>query len=155
MSWYEDLTPCLEVDDGSAKLIAIGWLEKEHPYTKGEISEEFFERLCTLLQNSWRPPFATLGVHFCTLCRFTGANGTTRFWNYEIQGYSSSYLFIPANGIIYVSPLSIAHYIDAHEYCPPKEFQDAVMACPEMKSIAYLKALLANGGRALVKNTLR
>jgi hypothetical protein len=41
----------------------------------------------------------------------------------------------------------MAHYIDAHEYCPPEEFQKAVLACPEMKSLAYMQALLETPAR--------
>jgi hypothetical protein len=30
-------------------------------------------------------------------------------------------------------------YIDSHGYAPPEEFQRAVLACPPMRSVAYLK----------------
>ncbi len=53
--------------------------------------------------------------------------------------------------ILYVAPSLILHYIDAHGYAPPDQFQRAVMECPPMKSMPYLRALLANGGRGIVK----
>ena len=34
-------------------------------------------------------------------------------------------------------------------YSPPEEFQAAVMACPPMRSMDYLKALLKNGPKEL------
>lgn len=55
-----------------------------------------------------------------------------------------------ANGCIYIAPSTVIHYIDAHHYCPPDEFQKAVVNCPEMRSMNYLKAILANGPKELV-----
>jgi hypothetical protein len=60
-------------------------------------------------------------------------------------------LFVPFGKTIFVSPNNIAHYIDAHGYCPPKEFQRAVMECPEMRSIAYMKALLTTPARQWIQ----
>ena len=45
----------------------------------------------------------------------------------------------------------ITHYIAAHWYRPPDVFLEAVRACPPMRSMDYMKALLANGGRGLVR----
>jgi hypothetical protein len=61
-------------------------------------------------------------------------------------------LYVPGESVIYVTPASISHAIDAHGYLPPEEFCRAVMACPPMRSVPYFKALLANGGRELVKS---
>ncbi len=38
---------------------------------------------------------------------------------------------------------------DSHQYRPPHMFQQAVMACPEMRSMDYLKAILANGSKGI------
>lgn len=62
-------------------------------------------------------------------------------------------LFVPFGPAIYVSPRSIAHYIDAHGYGPPAEFQKAVMECPEMRSLAYMQALLATPVRQWIQKT--
>lgn len=50
-------------------------------------------------------------------------------------------LFVPAADTIFVAPSLIVHYIDAHEYCPPQPFKDAVLGCPKMRSMKYLKAI--------------
>jgi hypothetical protein len=52
-----------------------------------------------------------------------------------------SRLSIPA----YVAPELILHYIDQHGYSPPAEFQQAVLDCPTMRSVAYLQAILKLG----------
>jgi hypothetical protein len=73
------------------------------------------------------------------------------FRDYRIFSTAAASLFIPGKGMIYVAPVSISHYIDAHGYQPPDSFYQAVEQCPRMRSSAYFQALLANGGRDLVR----
>ena len=126
------------VEDAS-KLRAVGWLERGHDYSCGDVSSEFMRTLMELLLNPWQPVL-TAGVHRCTFCRFTGGPGTVRFGSIEITVGSSS-LFVPGPDVVYVAPSLIAHYVDAHQYTPPEEFQEAVLNCPAMRSVAYLKAI--------------
>ena len=149
MAWIEDLT----IHNSHHNLKAIGWLSKEEMFSVGEVSEAFFEKLCQLLINPWSPPVlpVTAGRHQCDLCQFTGGAETTWYKQYQVQARSSASLYVPGQGFIYESPVSLAHYIDAHRYQPPLEYVEAVMQCPKMRSIAYHKAILGNGGRKLVK----
>ncbi|RYG62852.1 hypothetical protein EON80_22345 [bacterium] len=146
MPWYPDLST-----EDVSKFLNVGWLSSEHPFPQGEVTETEFEKLCELLVNPWNPAYP-VGVHLCELCRFSGGNGVTRFKDFQIAGYSKFDLYVPGQGIIYVAPSSIAHSVDAHQYLPPRIFLDAVMACPPMRSVDYFRALLANGGRDLVRN---
>ncbi len=138
MSWYEDLSP---IDyfgsEASTHLRAVGWLARDHPYPVGETDRETFERLRELLKDPWQPCIAA-GGHECELCQFDGQMG-------------SSNLFVPGNGVLYVAPELITHYINSHRYLPPAEFIEAIMRCPDMRSMDYKKAILENGGRALVR----
>jgi hypothetical protein len=137
---------------------AIGFLRRGESFAIGEVDETVFEKLCQLSQNPWQP-WACAGVRICDLCRFTGNSiGTyTRAGNngpqspgYQISAASSTVdVWIPADGFLYVCPTSITHYIDAHEFCPPADFCAAVLKCPLMRSIEYLKSILANGGREI------
>ncbi len=154
MAHFEDLSECLYLP-GSEGLgfKAVGWLERNHDYPKGDVSAGFFEGLLKVLENAWAP-FGMAGVHECQLCRFSGGHGqfdcafgAYGSRRYRFTGVGNGFLFIPKDGVLYVSPSSIAHYIDAHEYRPPIEFQVAVMACPEMRSSAYFRALLATSAR--------
>jgi hypothetical protein len=59
-------------------------------------------------------------------------------------------LYVPYQGKIFVSPSLIAHDLDAHDldahdYAPPEDHQEAVLACPPMRSMEYLKAMVKNG----------
>jgi hypothetical protein len=60
-------------------------------------------------------------------------------------------LFIPGDGLLYVAPSTIIHYIDSHDYLPPIEFIDAVLRCPRMRSMEYLKAIRKNAFPGLLK----
>ena len=37
---------------------------------------------------------------------------------------------MPAGSILYVAPEMVSHYVNVHEYLPPKDFVEAVMAGP-------------------------
>ena len=148
MTWYPDLARCdyfgAEVADC---LKAVGWLSRDREYSTGKTSVQVFEKLCQLLQNPWNPAY-TAGIHMCEFCAFTGG-GKSGFKEYLVSGVSKCCLFVPGDGFLYVAPESITHYIDAHGYLPPEEFQLAVLSCPPMRSMDYLKAILSNGGRGL------
>ena len=144
--WIADLSPY--ADD--LPLLSVGFLAREQGYKRGEVSEEFFTKLCALASNAWNPPVVAGGFHICELCRFTGG-GTARFRDYQVSNVSNRELYVPGTDVVFVAPISITHYIDAHEYCPPLQFQEAVLQCPPMRSVDYFKALLANGARELVK----
>lgn len=135
----------------SAKLLAVGWLKPGHDFRHGEVDDEFIRKLADLFVNPWQPAIAA-GRHSCGFCRLTGGPASFRLGNQascsEIpMGVSN--LWLPADGVLFVAPSLILHYMDAHGYSPPDEFRAAVMSCPPMRSMGYLKALLKNGPKEL------
>jgi hypothetical protein len=54
-------------------------------------------------------------------------------------------LFVPGEGFLYATSSMIAHYILAHSYAPPPEFQEAVLRCPPMSSAEYFRTIRENG----------
>jgi hypothetical protein len=136
--WYEDLTECDYFGEEYTEILtAVGWLENEKPFAKAKVSKNFHEQLCKLQKDPWT--FASFcGFHECSICQFKGHSGINN-------------IFIPHNNKIYVCPELITHYINNHFYLPPDEFIEAVLNCPAQKSMEYLKKILENGGRALVR----
>ena len=134
--WFEDLTPLtyIPVD---AKLIAVGWLDREHAYPSGDVDRAVYTALVEMLKNPWQPG-AFGGWHDCNLCR------------YRSESRGSSNLFIPFEGQLFVAPEMIAHYMNAHGYRPPDVFCQAVLTCPRMRSMDYLRAVKACGGAKLL-----
>ena len=141
MAWHEDLKPCDYFGAEFAPLLrAVGWLERGHPFPTGEVDRRVYDKLTEFSVSSWQP-MVTMGFHSCELCLYRS----------EAQGKNN--LFIPGGGKVFVCPELITHYMNAHGYAPPAEFCRAVLVCPPMRSMDYLKSLLANGGRLLVQLT--
>jgi hypothetical protein len=114
----------------------VGWLERGKEFTVGECDPRVYRRLVEFLADPWQP-MVCCGFHDCTICQ------------YEPQHRGSANLFIPACSFLYACPELITHYMNAHGYAPPVEFCEAELQCPPMRSMEYLKAILANGGKTL------
>jgi hypothetical protein len=153
MTYYADLSP---LPDPRLHLVAVGWLAAAHPYERGRVDEPFFLRLMSALVDPWQP-FAAGGFHRCEFCQFSGGPGrvnySSRPGDQLTVTVGATNLFVPGRGVLYMAPSLIVHYIDAHDYTPPREFIDAVLACPEMRSADYLRAIRAVGGARLRKPT--
>jgi hypothetical protein len=107
-----------------ASLRAVGWLEQGHDYRKGTVPKKLLTKLIQHLAKGYQP-VNYRGKHACDMCK----NGFDGFRN----------LLIPAGGLLFVAPELILHYMEQHGYRPPDMFIDAVMACPEPVSPAYLE----------------
>ncbi len=140
MAEYADLTPCDYITPNhDSKLIAVGWLARGVDYSKGDVPQDLFARIHQMLVAPWQP-FIAMGAHACDFCRFSGGPSQLTLDNVTVQ-LGISNIFIPYGEQLFVAPSLIVHYIDAHEYSPPAEFCDAVLACPEMRSMDYLKLI--------------
>jgi hypothetical protein len=115
---------------------AVGWLAGSRPVPTGDVPEHVFDRLHELLREPWGPTF--LGWHDCDLCvyRYGQSKLST---NPNTVGLKN--VFVPGDDKVYVAPEMILHYIEQHSYAPPTEFQQAVLDCPTMRSIDYLRAI--------------
>jgi hypothetical protein len=69
-----------------------------------------------------------MGVHTCELCGSFKAGGN---------------LGVPGDGVLYVAPEMIAHYVSAHGYLPPDEFVQAVSVSPLPGTEEYERAVRA------------
>ncbi|MEK6247834.1 MAG: hypothetical protein N2C12_06615 [Planctomycetales bacterium] len=149
MAHFDDLTPCRYFPiDHQENLVAVGWLDPDFEYSQGDVDPDVVADLCRLLVAPWEP-CVTMGWHDCGFCRFT--TGPRQFsYNGTEVTLGITNLFVPTDGELYVVPSLILHYIDAHNYSPPPAFCDAVMDCPEMRSMDYLKAIIKNGPKALI-----
>lgn len=123
MTYYSDLSPCDYFSEADLDLTAIGWLEADHPYTKGPVSDEFLRILANFI------PFSRwffCGLHECSLCQgvYGGVGG-----------------FVPGENRIFAFPELLGHYIEVHGYRPPAEFQAALHRCPPTTSDEYFDEL--------------
>jgi hypothetical protein len=133
VAFFSDLTQCTYFPGETSKLVAVGWLEHGHTFEVGSVNEMLLLRLRELLTDPWAP-VDYMGPHFCTLCSPTEA----RRWG----GVGN--LFVPSERCVFVCPELIVHYVDQHQYLPPRAFRAAVLDCPPMGSPEYLAAVAAH-----------
>jgi hypothetical protein len=130
MTWCADLGPNTMIHSGP-HVRAIGWLSAKHPYPTGIVSPEILGRIREFCQR-WPRGLEPLhwgafcGMHTCELC------GSCR---------TSGNVGLPANGLLYVFPEMLEHYVAIHGYLPPSEFLDAVMHAPLQGTAAYVEAV--------------
>ncbi len=138
MASYPDLSPCtyFGIDPGKT-LLAVGWLERGDAFPTGPVEDRVYQRLTELTRQSWGY-FLYLGHHTCSLYQHGGAKGTAN-------------MLIPGDGVIYACPELITHYIDAHWYRPPDQFQTAVLSCADQTSMEFKSRFLEIGGSRLVQ----
>jgi hypothetical protein len=134
------LSPCDCFPPSKATLVAVGWLENGRPVPTGEVSEQVFDQLHELLRAPWG--LASFGCHDCDLCVYR--DGPSKLSaNPNTVGFKN--VFVPGDAKVYVAPEMFLHYIDQHGYAPPPEFHQAVLECPTMRSIDYLRAISGLG----------
>jgi hypothetical protein len=126
--YFLDLSPWNGADDDII-FKNIGWLSSEHPFAKGPVCAGLIAALRTFVKQAWKP-WVSGGVHRCEFCPSAGP------WTSD--NAAGSEIWVPAVGTIYVAPVLILHYIEAHQYKPPDEFIDALMDCPPQRSDAWI-----------------
>jgi hypothetical protein len=153
MTYIPDLAPCEYFRiDPEDRLLAVGWLEPDQPYAKGEVDPEFVLALARLLCDPPWTRFSFRGFHNCSW-RHSERYGDSRLSKllgpthaHLLTGHRGIYnLFVAGKKCVYVAPELILHYISTHGYCPPKDFQKAVLFCPKYLSADHLKAVIKAG----------
>ncbi|MFF1734237.1 hypothetical protein [Streptomyces sp. NPDC058247] len=125
MTYFNDLSPYSYSEENDA-MLNVGWLDKEQAYTKGPTPIGLVDALAKLAKGAVN---VQRGTHFCNLCpdfqtaRENTSRGNTFIGSGEVRVTSEQ-------GVIYTSPAMIVHYVEAHNYLPPMEYCEAVLARP-------------------------
>jgi hypothetical protein len=99
---------------------AVGWLDQNHPFPQRKPPPDFLAKLKQFAQH-YGDSARALGwgaMGGCHSCEFCG----------KALGFGS--FGVPAGEKLYYAPDMIAHYVEQHDYDPPAEFINAVMASP-------------------------
>lgn len=161
MAWFADLTPCTYFNPDADTLLAVGWLEGDHQFTRGPIDQAVVDRFAEMIWNQGRHfPAAFLGGHGCTLCDAASgqpqnSDGSRTIASYDCGLSGMRYngvktdvgirnLFVPGKGVLYVAPSLMLHYMVDHGYAPPQEFCEALLSCPPIGSEEYYEAFERN-----------
>ena len=130
MAYFPDLTPFAydqraELDP---KVLNVGWLSSEEDFPRGPVPELFTATLVRLAQS---PINLYKGSHSCEFCPGPVFKKTEsgRVSMERIPGTGGNgEIHVPGlNGITYIAPALIDHYVTVHQYLPPQEFVDAVL----------------------------
>lgn len=119
MSFFPDMGTRAFVVGGD-HVRAVGWLHRDHPYTKGAVPPAFLTRL-----NEFISRFSHTGDLFC----FPGCGGLHTCECCKAFSGGDNY-GVPRENLLFVFPEMIVHYIEKHGYKPPDEFLAAVLASP-------------------------
>lgn len=136
--WIEDFAAFPDEDAPGDNLIAVGWLAPDKPYARGAVDAETYNEIQSLCSRPWGQPPNFVGMRGCSLCQFDGP-------------HFAPIAYVPYQGRIFVTHGGLDHYIAAHWYQPPAEFVEAVKHCPPTGTFPYMKAMLENGGKGIVR----
>lgn len=139
MTWFQDLAPCGYFGREYRDALAVGWLGREMPYRIGSVEGSILDGLASIQALGYETR-RCCGFHECDLCLATGSS--------RVRGYGN--LWVPGDGRVFVAPEMVTHYIEEHGYCPPEEFQQAVLDCPSERE-SYAHALLNAAPKRLRK----
>lgn len=129
MAFYRDLTP-YEYSRAEPKpnILNVGWLSREQSFPRAAPDSHFVDALRRLAAH---PTNLFRGSHLCEFCPpppqilSTGGipmldpkPGTTGNGEIRVLG---------VDGVTFVAPVLILHYVTEHHYSPPQQFVDAVL----------------------------
>jgi hypothetical protein len=120
MAYFKDLSEYSYFGEQHARALNVGWLGKSQAFPTGETSEAFQTALNDLCNNN--SIRHSRGHHVCELCH--GASWDDTY--YRAMG-NGEIRVRDADGIWYVAPRLVIHYVLEHRYCPPQDFIEAVM----------------------------
>lgn len=120
MTYVQDLTPNTYHRMQKNPAMAVGWLDREHPFTTGETSQEFKDKLFNLV--TFHSVMHYRGYHECHWCPRPNPN------RLGPSGNGSIVVTSPVTKIRYEAPVLVHHYVTEHNYLPPEDFIVAVMA---------------------------
>lgn len=122
--YYKDLTPYeYFMPRAMPNIQNVGWLDKNHPFEKGEVSKEIIEKLSKIIlaEGAFESRVNQIrGIRPCDLC------GSEKF---QMSFVGKGEIWIPSieQGKFFAAPATIIHYITDHFYRPPEIFLDSVL----------------------------
>ena len=126
MGYFADLTPYSYIKRTAREHeLNVGWLDNQHPFPIGSAPMVVLSKIFGLCRN---PVNLTRGRQSCVLCQERGLACTGEYQGVRIGLGNGEIRVAGRDGKVYASPVMIYHYMSEHNYLPPQEFIDAVLA---------------------------
>jgi RNAse (barnase) inhibitor barstar len=108
----------------------VGWLSAEHAYAKGDPEPEFTAALRVLAAS---PVNRNRGEHLCDFCppppSEVSHGGLSRMVRPPPGTCGNGEIRVRGeDGVLYIAPVLVLHYVEEHRYAPPEAFVKAVLA---------------------------
>jgi len=126
MGYFADLTQYSYIQRTARECeVNVGWLDDQHNFATGAAPEEVLSKIFELCR---KPMNLTRGRQSCVLCKERSLICTGKRGGIEIGLGNGEIRVNGKSGKVYASPVMIYHYMEAHNYNPPQEFIEAVLA---------------------------
>jgi hypothetical protein len=128
-----DLSP-YQLSPAHPPMIAVGWLDRAHPYDVQTASRRFLSRLhvfCT------RTNIGSMGIHECEFCPQPVSNISVQDGTHRHHLGSGIMLAFGQRNSIYAAPDLVYHYVCDHHYAPPSVFIQAILRGPLPTTRSY------------------
>lgn len=129
---WEDFSPFPYPRPAYREVLAVGWNGTRSDFSRGKVPLGVITRILDDLESAGYQPSETQQKISCHSCRTGGTplSAPTRF----------GVIWVPAWTRVFVAPGNLVHWLYDHDYLPPREFLDAVVASPRVGSYAYVDA---------------
>ena len=118
--YFQDLSPYTYMNhEPNPDLLSVGWLDAEHDFCKGRVSDEDLEKILALC---FRPVNATRGIHSSPFIPRNPYGYPVEYHGNKMGLGSAEIRVQGENGRSYAAPNLIYHYIKDCGYLPPEEF---------------------------------
>ena len=149
MAYFADLTDYSygveQLEEGSAPIANVGWLEVGHPFPTAEPEREFVKSLIRCCRRSVR---LYRGFHVCDLCPAHAHEMLIMsFEGRRLHVGNGEVCVSGPDGRWYTAPTLVAHYVMTHKYAPPEQFVSGVLTaaasipCVDDEQFSQLAAL--------------
>lgn len=142
MTHFADLSNYVYNDEfAQAHTRNVGWLGEGHPFPQRPADDRLLDALwaaCSVFTAQSR------GYHSCEFCAEQLLTLATRHGTTVLLGNGEIRIF-GDDGDIFAAPNMIYHYVEEHDYHPPKAFVDALLKGPLPPERSYFERLASSG----------
>ena len=130
MTYFADLTPfAYGGADPDPTILNVGWLCRDHAMPIETPNEAF---ISALKKVTAAPINLYRGAHICDFCPpppTVLSSGGIPMLEVPVETKGNGEVWVEGHdGVTYVAPTLVLHYVVSHHYSPPKAFVEAVIA---------------------------
>jgi len=129
--YFPDLTPYVYGrTEPRPDMLNVGWLSADQPFAKGAPDDRLVPALERLAAS---PVNLDRGIHLCEFCpmppvKINPINPQMRMIEPPPGTMGNGEIHVAgSNGVTYVAPVLVLHYVAKHQYLPPQEFIEATI----------------------------